>query len=165
MPASEHQVCLLLGSNIQPERNLPLAVDHLQNQLTILRISSVWETYPVGSAGPNFLNAALLAQTPLSQNTLKLKILTPLETKMGRLRSADKNAMRPIDLDIILFDRRLLDPTLWHFAHRAVPVAEIQPDIRSEAGKTLKEAAAKFMSKGFIRLRPDVVLLISQHSH
>jgi len=48
MPASEHQVCLLLGSNIQPERNLPLAVDHLQNQLTILRISSVWETSPVG---------------------------------------------------------------------------------------------------------------------
>ena len=165
MPSSEHQVCLLLGSNIQPERNLPLAVDHLQNQLTILRISSVWETYPVGSAGPNFLNAALLAQTPLSQNTLKLKILTPLETKMGRLRSADKNAMRSIDLDIILFDRRLLDPMLWHFAHRAVPVAEIQPDIRSEAGETLKETAAKFMSKGFIRLRQDVILLRSQHSH
>jgi 2-amino-4-hydroxy-6-hydroxymethyldihydropteridine diphosphokinase len=163
MPASEHQVCLLLGSNIQPECNLPLAVDHLQNQLTILRISSVWETSPVGSAGPNFLNAALLAQTPLGQNTLKLKILTPLETKMGRLRSADKNAMRPIDLDIILFDRLQLDPTLWHFAHRAVPVAEIQPDIRSEAGETLKEAAAKFMSKSFIRLRPDVILLKSQH--
>ena len=27
MIGSEHQVCLLLGSNIQPERNLPLAVD------------------------------------------------------------------------------------------------------------------------------------------
>jgi 7,8-dihydro-6-hydroxymethylpterin-pyrophosphokinase len=84
---------------------------------------------------------------------------------MGRLRSADKNAMRSIDLDIILFDRRLLDPMLWHFAHRAVPVAEIQPDIRSEAGETLKETAAKFMSKGFIRLRQDVILLRSQHSH
>jgi hypothetical protein len=57
-----------------------------------------------------------------------------------------------------------LDPTLWHFAHRAVPVSEIQPDIRSEAGETLKEAAAKFMSEGFIRLRPDVVLPNSQQS-
>lgn len=164
MMVSEHQVCLLLGSNIQPERNLPLAIDQLQNHLTILLISGVWETPPVGSAGPNFLNAALMAQTPLEQNTLKLQILTPLEAKMGRVRSADKNAPRPIDLDIILFDGRLLDPTLWHFAHRAVPVAEIQPDIRSEAGETLKEAAAKFVSAGSIRLRADVVLLNSRQS-
>jgi len=162
---SEHQACLLLGSNIQPESNLPNAIDLLQNRLTILRISSVWETTPVGSVGPNFLNAALLAQTPMDQNTLKLYILIPLETQMGRLRSADKNAARPIDLDIILFDRLILDPTLWHFAHRAVPVAEIQPDMRSEAGETLKEAAAKFMSDGSIRLRPDVVLLNSRQSH
>ena len=155
---SEHQVCLLLGSNIQPDRNLPLAIASLRNCLIILRLSSVWETPPVGSNGPNFLNAALLAQTPLEQNALKLQILIPLETKMGRLRTADKNAARPIDLDIILFDREILDPTLWHFAHRAVPMAEIQPDIRSDAGETLKEAAAKFISSGSIRLRPEVVL-------
>ena len=159
MPATGHQVCLLLGSNIQPEHNLPRAIDFLQNQLTILRISSVWETPPVGSAGPNFLNAALLVQTPLNQKKLKLQIITPLEAEMGRVRSADKNAPRPIDLDIILFDGQILDPTLWLFAHRAVPMAEIQPDILSEAGETLKEAAEKFMAEGSIRLRPEVVLL------
>ena len=158
---SEHQVCLLLGSNIQPERNLPLAVDQLQNRLIILRISSVWETPPVGTAGPSFLNAALVAQTALKQKSLKLQILTPLEAKMGRVRTTDKNAPRPIDLDIILFDGAILDPTLWLFAHRAVPVSEIQPDIRSEAGETLKEIAAKFMSAGSIRFRSDVVLLKS----
>ena len=162
---SEHQTCLLLGSNIQPERNLPLAIDLLQNRLTILRISSVWETPPVGSVGSSFLNAALLAQTPLEQNTLKLQILTPLEAKMGRVRSADKNAPRPIDLDIILFDGLVLDPTIWLFAHRAVPMAEIQPDIRSEAGETLKKVAAKFLAEGSIRLRPDVVLLNNWQSY
>ena len=158
---SEHQVCLQLGSNIQPERNLPLAIDQLQNRLTILRISSVWETSSVGAPGPNFLNAALLAQTSLNQNSLKLKVLTPLESKMGRLRSANKNAARPIDLDIITFDRLLLDPVLWQFAHRAVPVAEVQPDLRSEDGGTLQEAAAKFISSGSIWLRSEVVLLNS----
>ncbi len=135
MGVSEHQVCLLLGSNIQPERNLPLAIDLLQNHLTVLQISSVWETSPIGSNGPNFLNAALLAQTGFEQRTLKSQILIPLEAKMGRVRSADKNAPRPIDLDIILFDRLILDPTIWLFAHRAVPMAEIQPDIHSEAGR------------------------------
>ena len=165
MPATGHQVCLLLGSNIQPEHNLPRAIDFLQNQLTILRISSVWETSPVGSTGPNFLNAALLAQTPLNQKKIKLQIITPLEAEMGRVRSADKNAPRPIDLDIILFDGQILDPTLWLFAHRAVPMAEIQPDILSEAGETLKEAAEKFMAEGSIRLRPEVVLLNNRQSY
>ncbi|HEX7541916.1 MAG TPA: 2-amino-4-hydroxy-6-hydroxymethyldihydropteridine diphosphokinase [Anaerolineales bacterium] len=162
MTVSEHQTCLLLGSNIQPERNLPLATNELQKALTILQISSIWETPPVGSAGPNFLNAALLAQTPLEQNALKLQILLPLEAKMGRVRSADKNEARPIDLDIILFDGMILDPTLWQFAHRAVPVAEIQPELRSEAGETLREAAAKFVSAGSIRIRTDVVLLVNR---
>jgi 2-amino-4-hydroxy-6-hydroxymethyldihydropteridine diphosphokinase len=164
MMVSEHQACLLLGSNIQPEHNLPLAIDQLQNHLTILRISSVWETSPVGSISPNFLNTALLVQTPVDQNTLKLQILNPMEAEMGRVRSADKNAPRTIDLDIVLFDGLILDPTLWHFAHRAVPVAEIQPDIRSEAGETLKAAAAKFISEGSIRLRPEVILLNNRQS-
>ncbi|MCJ7582541.1 MAG: hypothetical protein MUP98_18655 [Candidatus Aminicenantes bacterium] len=77
---------------------------------------------------------------------------------MERICTADKNAPRPIDLDIILFDGLVLDLSLWLFAHRAVPMAEIRPDIRSEAGETLKETAAKFVSAGSIRLRPDVVL-------
>jgi 2-amino-4-hydroxy-6-hydroxymethyldihydropteridine diphosphokinase len=154
----EHQACLLLGSNIQPERNLPLAIHQLQDHLTILRISRVWETPSVGSAGPNFLNAALLAHTPLEQKILKLQILTPLEAKLGRVRSADRNAPRPIDLDIILFDGRIMDPTLWQFAHRAVPVAEIQPELHSEDGEILKDVAERFVSGGLIRLRPDVVL-------
>jgi 2-amino-4-hydroxy-6-hydroxymethyldihydropteridine pyrophosphokinase len=107
---SEHQVCLLLGSNIQPEHNLPLAIDQLQNYLKLLRISRVWETASVGSAGPNFLNAAILAHTSLNQKSLKLKILRPLEARMGRVRSADKNAPRPIDLDIILLTGRYWTP-------------------------------------------------------
>lgn len=155
---SEHQACLLLGSNIQPEHNLPLAIEGLQDHLTILRISRVWETPSVGTAGPNFLNAAILARTPLDQNTLKLAILTPLEARLGRVRSSDKNAPRPIDLDIILFDGRVLDSTLWHFAHRAVPIADVQPDLRSDSGELLKEITEKFVSQGFILLRSDVVL-------
>jgi 2-amino-4-hydroxy-6-hydroxymethyldihydropteridine diphosphokinase len=158
VPICEHQVGLLLGSNNQPEHNLPLAVVHLQETLTILRVSSVWETPPVGTSGPNFLNAAVLLQTPLEQKALKLQVLTPLEEKMGRRRSADKYAARPIDLDIIIFDGQVLDSSLWNFAHRAVPMAEIQPDIRSEDGKTLQETAAQFLAEESIRLRPDVVI-------
>jgi 7,8-dihydro-6-hydroxymethylpterin-pyrophosphokinase len=77
---------------------------------------------------------------------------------MGRVRSADKNAPRPIDLDIILFDGQLLDSTIWNFAHRAVPVADIQPELSSDSGETLIEIAGKFILEGSIHLRLDVVL-------
>ncbi len=154
--AAEHQVCLLLGSNIQPEFNLPFAVDTLRRQLSIIQISRVWESPPEGAGGPNFLNAALLARTPHDQIILKSKILAPLEASMGRVRSANKNAPRLIDLDIILFDGKVIDPSLWHFAHRAVPAAEIVPDLQSDLGQALKDVAEKFIAGGSIHLREDV---------
>ncbi len=156
MTASGHQACLLLGSNIQPEYNLPHAIDQLRDQITILRISSVWETPAVGSPGPDFLNAALLAETPLDEKTLKSQVLLPLEARMGRVRSADKNAPRTIDLDLVIFDSRLLDATLWRFAHRAVPVAQVVPEFVSAGGETLQEVADKLARTDTIRPRPDI---------
>lgn len=158
MTVKEHQVCLLLGSNIQPERNLALGVDLLKKKVKILRISSVWETPAEGSPGPDFLNLALLAVTPLEANELKQFVIRPLEAQLGRVRSADKNAPRTIDLDIILYDGEQLDDNLWQYAHRAVPVAEILPDYRSAEGERLSEAAYKLAKKTPIRLRTGLVL-------
>jgi 2-amino-4-hydroxy-6-hydroxymethyldihydropteridine diphosphokinase len=158
MNAQEHQACLLLGSNIQPEQNLALGVDLLRKKVKIIRISSVWETPSVGSAGPDFLNLALLITTPLEAGDLKMKVLRPLEAQLGRLRSADNNAPRPIDLDIILFDDQLLDPNLWHYAHRAVPVSEILPGYRSSTGEILSEVASRLAETTQIRLKLDVLV-------
>ena len=158
MRRSEHRVCLLLGSNIQPETNLPRAVSLLQAEVTILQASAVWETLSVGSGGPNFLNAALLVTTSLAALALKQQVLRPLEARLGRVRTADKNAARPIDLDIILYDGQLLDPALWQHAHRAVPVAELMPELRSGMGETLKEVASRLAIATEICLRSDVVI-------
>jgi 2-amino-4-hydroxy-6-hydroxymethyldihydropteridine diphosphokinase len=158
MPGPGHQVCLLLGSNIRPEYNLPLAVARLRQDLIVLRISSVWESAPVGGKGSNYLNAALLAISQIDAGVLKQKILLPLEVLMGRKRTTDKNFPRPIDLDIIFFDQELMDPTLWLYAHRAVPVSEILPDYLSELGRPLKEAAARLNASNPLRMRKDVLL-------
>jgi len=138
-----HQVCLLVGSNIRAEENLRLAVQHLQEEMAILRASSVWKTAAIGSDGPDFLNMALLVATPLDALQLKIQVLRPLEAEMGRVRSADKNAARPIDLDIIVFDGETLDGPLWEHAYRAAPVAELLPDLRSNSGETLRQAAER----------------------
>jgi 2-amino-4-hydroxy-6-hydroxymethyldihydropteridine diphosphokinase len=138
MKRPSHQICLLLGSNIRPEYNLPLAMAHLRQELTILRVSSVWESAPVGGEGQNFLNAAVLAVSHRDALLLKQRVLLPLEARLGRKRTPDKNSPRPIDLDIIFFDHQLLDPTLWEYAHRAVPVSEILPADLSELDRPLK---------------------------
>jgi 2-amino-4-hydroxy-6-hydroxymethyldihydropteridine diphosphokinase len=155
---SQHQVCLLLGSNIRPERNLPLAVQQLGSRMAILRASSVWESQAVGARGPNFLNAALLCETPLGAEALKWQVLRPLEARMGRVRNKDKNAPRPIDFDIITVDGRLHDPVLWLYSFRAVPVAELLPDLKSATGETLAEAARRLRVELPVKQRRDIRL-------
>ena len=158
MTASEHQACLLLGSNLRPGVNLAKGIELLGHKVTVVRSSSVWETPAVGFDGPDFLNLAILVTTPLEAGELKEKILRPLESQLGRIRSANKNAPRPIDLDIIIFDGQLLDPDLWLYAHRAIPVAEILPDYRSSRGDTLKEVASELAKTNPVRLKMDVLV-------
>lgn len=154
---SGHQVCLLMGSNIEPERNLPRAVELLRMQMIILRVSSVWQSPSIGSPGPDYLNLALLISTRLEAEVLKETVLRPLETRLGRVRTVDKYAARPIDLDIITFDGQVLDPEVFHFAHRAVPVAEVLPDLRSPQGVSLETTAAGLAKTSPIRQRSGLI--------
>jgi len=161
MSTVAHQVCLLLGSNIEPEQNIPRAVVLLQEKLTILQVSSVWESASVDCCYPDYLNMALSVTTSLDAQELKEQVLRPLEAQMGRVRTEDKNASRPIDLDIILFDGALLDPTLWQHAHLAVPVAELYPGYQSEEGDTLKDVATRLAQTTPVLIRKDISISLT----
>jgi 2-amino-4-hydroxy-6-hydroxymethyldihydropteridine diphosphokinase len=151
-----HQACLMLGSNIEPEKNIPRAVILLQEKLTILQVSSVWESASVECCYPDFLDMAVLVSTILAAPVLKEQLLRPLETQMGRVRTDDKNASRPIDFDIILFDGQLLDPALWQHVHLATPVAELIPDLRSATGESIKDVANRLAQSTPIQKRMDI---------
>lgn len=153
-----HVVCLLLGSNIQPERNLKQAIVALNQQLTLGYVSSVWETPAVGSNGPNFLNAAALVTTTHDVPSLKTQILRPIEAQLGRVRRADKNAPRTIDIDPILFDGAQLDDNLEKYAYLAVPAAELLPRFRVKSGEYLKDIASRLIGSQPIHLRADILL-------
>ena len=158
-----------LGSNIEPELNLPQAAFKLARRTEILAVSTVYASAPVGAPGtPPFLNAVLRLGSRLGPRTLKFEILRAIETELGRRRSPDRNAPRPIDLDLILFgdrvdsayDLRLPDPDLTHFPHLAVPAADVAPEVRHPiTGQTLAEVAAALSST--LVARPDVVLVES----
>jgi 2-amino-4-hydroxy-6-hydroxymethyldihydropteridine diphosphokinase len=150
-----HEVFILLGSNILPAENLHKALAYLGEAGKIKAVSNIWETGPVGSSGPNFLNTAACLQTDYEAEALKWQVLRPIEAKMGRVRSEDKYAPRPIDLDILVFDGEVVDDNLWERFFAAIPLAELIPGLRHpQTGQLLKELTDKFKktSPAFCRL-------------
>ena len=138
---------LLLGSNIDPAANLKKAMGLLNCSLLITKSSRIWVTEAVGNKGPNFLNTAVEVKTSLTADQLKKKIISPIEIGLGRIRTSDKFAPRTIDIDIIIFNGKVIDENLWNKVFIALPVSEIFPKlINSSTGETLIESAEKLKS-------------------
>jgi 2-amino-4-hydroxy-6-hydroxymethyldihydropteridine diphosphokinase len=164
---------LSLGSNIEPERNLPAAVDRLGRWGRVQTVSTAWESAPLGFADqPNFLNAIVLLETSLSAQALRQEAIASIETALGRVRSANKNAPRTIDIDIMLFNhdvlqvgqRRIPSPEVLERPFVAIPLAEVAPDyIHPETGQPLRQIGERFdPAAAGMRRRDDVTLMIKR---
>lgn len=152
-------VLISLGSNIAKEDNFPKAIAALCHQpaITVVAISPIYETAPVGDSSiqapspqPTFYNAAAWIKTELAPAALR-ETLRAIETRLGRVRTADKYAPRPIDLDIAFYGgcslalngKTIPDPDIVHFPHLALPLADIAPQwVHPENGLTLRQIAA-----------------------
>jgi 2-amino-4-hydroxy-6-hydroxymethyldihydropteridine diphosphokinase len=153
-----YRAYLSLGSNIQPEVNLPRAIDLLYGYGEILKISSAWESKSVGSEGPNFLNACVLFSTPLSYSELKDQVTYPIESQLGRKRSADKYAPRTIDIDIVLFDDQSCNEKFWKQAFVVIPLAEIYPRFKNPlTEETISETSTRLRQTTWIEARMEVL--------
>ena len=152
-----HQAYLSLGSNIQPEVNLPRAVELLQEYGEVRKVSRVWESEAVGSDGPNFLNACALFATPLSRVEVKGQIIRSIETELGRKRSADKYAPRTIDIDIVLFDEQLCDEKFWKQAFVVIPLAEIHPEYKNPITQESVLQVATHLRQNVWMTRPGIL--------
>lgn len=144
-----HQAYLLIGSNIQSQQNIQAALRILNGSCLIKRCSKIWKTLAYGSAGPDFLNIAVLISTPLEKDQIKTQIITSIEMKLKRKRYPNKNAPRTIDVDIIIFDDKVVDQGLWHKFFIAVPVADLLPELKNpDSGKSLHEIAQEMINQG-----------------
>lgn len=155
--SNQHQVYIGLGSNISPEANIPKALELLSKEVSLEAISSVWESPPAGGQGPNFLNAVARVRTSLTPDELRDNVLRAIETHLGRVRTEDPNAPRTIDLDILIYNQVILDPTIWTETYQSVPLSEIYPDLISENGETIEQISMNLARKNPIRQRLDVL--------
>ncbi len=134
------EVCLGLGSNVEPERHIIAALDALSQNFGKLSISRVFESEAVGFKGNNFYNLVVVVHTDLSVNDLVQK-LRSIENDNGRDRSKPKFSPRTLDIDILAygdlvgeFDGVFLprDEILKN-AFVLWPLAELMPDRKHPA--------------------------------
>lgn len=153
-----HLAYLNLGSNIQPEVNLPRAVKMLSEYGEIQKVSNVWESEAVGTQGPNYLNVCLSIRSSFAQTDLKENVIQRIETQLGRIRTADKFAPRSIDIDIVLFDDQWVSASGWELAYVMVPLAELYPEFRNpQTGETALEKATRLRQEVWLETRRNIL--------
>lgn len=129
------------------------------NQVVVRRLSSVYETEPVGlRTQPWFLNMVAEAQTALFPIQL-LDRLQNIEIRLGRRRMIPQGP-RTIDIDILLYgdfrikSRRLTVPHPRLSERRFVlePLAELAPDLRHPlTHQSIRELLAATQDRSAVR--------------
>ena len=128
-----------LGSNIgDREQNLKEALVKLAApDLRVARLSSVYETEPVGFTAQRwFLNIVVEIETDLFPMQL-LSRIAKVEQALGRARTI-KNGPRTLDIDILLYGRAVVRTAKLEIPHPRMaerrfvlaPLAELAPELR-----------------------------------
>lgn len=126
-----NKVVIALGSNIEPEKNVRLAKDHISSELKVLKSSEFIKTEPVGKKNqPRFLNGALLVESRRNLENLK-DLLRKIEDKIGRKRNNDKFGPRVIDLDVVVWNGNIIDNDVFEREFLQKSIAELLPEIKA----------------------------------
>jgi 2-amino-4-hydroxy-6-hydroxymethyldihydropteridine diphosphokinase len=138
---------LSLGSNQRALEHLPRALEELAARFGKLLVSPLYRTPAVGFEGPDFYNAAVALESDLEPIELDAW-LHALEDAHGRRRDVPRFSDRPLDIDIVFYDQRVLRgpgnleiprPELRH-AFVLKPLADIAPDFEVPGdGRTLAQ--------------------------
>jgi len=158
---------IFIGSNIERETYYPRAVECLRQLGTLLAVSPVYDTPALDGApdAPRFYNGAARLMTELAPHALR-NALRAIESELGRVRTADKNAPRTIDLDLVLYDQEIIDddvlkipdPKIFERAFMARALADVNPAyVIPPDGPTLTELTERLgAARDAMRAAPEM---------
>lgn len=117
-----NRIYLLLGSNMgNSKQQLSKATRHISKTIgKVTRQSGLYVTAAWGNTNqPDFLNQVIIAETKLGAIETMQTILG-IEEEMGRIRTV-KNAPRIIDIDILFFNKEVLNEKMLSVPHPQIP--------------------------------------------
>jgi 2-amino-4-hydroxy-6-hydroxymethyldihydropteridine diphosphokinase len=108
-----NEVVIGVGSNIDPGKNIKIAEQNIGANHKLIKRSSFIETEPIGyKEQDNFLNGAFLIETEMGLSELK-SWLKDLEKQLGRTKTENRYGPRTIDLDIIVWNGKVVDDEVY----------------------------------------------------
>ena len=148
------RVYVALGSNMEPERHIAMAVQALRGRFGALSLSPIYRNKAVGFDGSDFLNGVAGFDSDLGVPELK-SALNGIEHDCGRQRGAARFAPRTLDLDLLLYGERvdaaakLPRPEILKYGFMLKPLADIAAGVRHPlTGQTYAEHWASFKGEG-----------------
>lgn len=159
-------VFLGLGSNMDAETNLRLAVSELRRQFGELTLSSVYRSTALGFDGDDFLNLVVELETDMSPHDVLVSI-EAIHALAGRVRGPDRYTSRSLDIDLLLYgdlvDRepplRLPRRDVLAYSFVLRPLAELAPDLlHPEAMRPISELWRNFDAASHPLTPVDVIL-------
>lgn len=120
-----HQAIISVGSNIDPEANIEKAIELISNEQGLLARSTMIQTKPVGLTDqPDFINGALLIETRSGFDEFNA-YLKSVEARLQRDEDQKSFGPRTIDLDIIVWDQKIVHEDFNKYDHTRIPVREL----------------------------------------
>ena len=125
-----NQAIIAVGSNIDPDTNIAKAREILARDFEVVAETDFVSTKPVGyTQQPYFLNGAVLVRTDLKLEPLP-RHLKRIEDTLGRRRGVLTFGPRTVDLDIVVWNGKLLDPDFYEREYLKKAVLELDPGLR-----------------------------------
>jgi 2-amino-4-hydroxy-6-hydroxymethyldihydropteridine diphosphokinase len=172
-----HRAFIGLGTNLGDRAaNYRQAIQRIGQlpESHIVRLSSIYESEPVGDLQGLFLNGVVELETEMAAEVLMRRLLT-IERTMGRRRAGGRKPSRtrrkyrprPIDLDLLFFDKEIIHtspltvphPRLHERRFVLAPMAELAPAlIHPELNVSISELLAGLKSPQRVTLaRADLL--------
>jgi len=167
------KVYLGLGSNVDPERNLRLAISELGKRFGKLELSSIYRNAALGFVGDEFLN--LVVGLESAADPLQIHdVLEEIHDLAHRERGAARFASRTLDIDLLLYGDDIIDAPpvqvpradILSYSFVLGPLAEIAPALRHpETGRLITEHWAEFDKNSHPLVPTDVKLQDAETKH
>lgn len=126
-----NRAVIAVGSNIDPLAHIARAEALLRQEQTLLAVSPFVRTRPRGFAEQaDFVNGAFYIETALVPAALN-DYLKDLETRLGRVRTANRNGPRTIDLDVIVLNGTIVDADFYRYDFVRQAVLELLPELKT----------------------------------